>query len=81
MTLKNLSKQAKMMRLELRMLNKVEGFGMDSFAIRWLRGQEECPSSMQVINYKNGRDIRLPTDNFFKSWQIISEHGDIFEKV
>jgi hypothetical protein len=81
MQLKNFSKVAKMMRKEVNLLKKVEFLKMDQFSIRWLRGQDQCPGHWQIINYKKGRDLAIPTENFEKAWEVINKNGDIFEKI
>jgi len=79
--LQNYSKTAKKLKKELKILKQIEEFGIDNIAIRWLRSRDLRPSTFEIINYVRGREIKVRIENFFKAFDIIKEHGDIFEKI
>jgi len=79
--LQNYSKTAKKLKKELKILKQIEEFGIDNIAIRWLRSRDLRPSTFEIINYVRGREIKVKIENFFKAFDIIKEHGDIFEKI
>jgi hypothetical protein len=79
--LKNYSKAAKQMKKEIKLFKIVDDLGIDQFSIRWLRGQEVQPSFMQTRNYKQGREIKTPIENFQKAWEVINKNVELFQKI
>jgi hypothetical protein len=79
--LKNYSNKAKQIRNEVKFYKKVEDLGADVFTIRFLRGFDLCPSPIQLINYKRGRELSITLENLQKIWEVINKNVGIFEKI
>lgn len=67
-------------RLEIRVRKALSDMKIDQKAIRWCKGHDERPSSMESISYIRQRGLNITCEKLFKAWELIKKHGVIFEK-
>jgi len=76
-----MKKEQKKLKKESKILGSVLDTKIDPRAVRWLLGHEEKPSSMEIINYKRGRDLDVKVEDMARAWDIIDENRELFEKI
>jgi len=80
-SLKNYSKVAKELKNEVKILQRIQTMGIDNFSIRWLRGQDFKPDTLQCAQYRRGRELSIKSDTLQEAWEVINKNLNIFEKI
>jgi len=78
---KEYSKRARELKREIKIFNEVSTLGIDERTIRWLRGHDEVPGTLQIIQYRKGRELNTTTPCFIKAHAIIKKFPGVFEKI
>lgn len=70
----------KEIRKEIKVFSEFSKLEIDSYGMRWLKGQKEEPSIIAIREYIKGRMLKNTTEQYLKGWKMLQEHGVFFEQ-